>query len=121
MQVVEKGELAPGCCVLTGDIDGPFLDTGFVVNQETVGLFPRAYLHVPLVKQMGVAVGMVTREELNESNRRIHELEDELASAERELSEQQAFIDAIHTIEKKGEYKAKKKPGRKPQPKEAVA
>jgi hypothetical protein len=57
VEVVQKGELAPGCCVLTGDIDGPFLDTGFVVNQETVGLFPRAYLHVPLVKQMGAAVG----------------------------------------------------------------
>jgi hypothetical protein len=28
--------------------------------------------------------------------------------------ETQAFVDAIHVIEKKGEYKAKKKPGRKP-------
>jgi hypothetical protein len=114
VQVVQKGELAPGCCVLTGDIDGPFLDTGFVVNQETVGLFPRAYLHVPLVKQMGAAVGMVTHEELNRQNERIKELEDELESANRELMETQAFVDAIHVIEKKGEYKAKKKPGRKP-------
>jgi translation elongation factor EF-Tu-like GTPase len=120
VQVVQKGELAPGCCVLTGDIDGPFLDTGFVVNQETVGLFPRAYLHVPLVKQMGVAVGMVTHEELNKSNERIRELQDELEQARRDLMEAEAFEAAIHTIEKKGDYKARKKPGRKPQPKEVV-
>lgn len=114
MEVVQKAELQPGMCILTADIDGPFLDTGFVVNAELVGIAPRGYLHVPLVRQMGAAVGMVTHEELNKSNERIAELEDELASANRDLMEAEAFANAIHTIEKKGGYKAKQKPGRKP-------
>ena len=113
MHIVQKGELAPGCCILTGDIDGPFLDTGFAYNAETMGVIARAYLHLPLVKQMGRAAGMVASEEMEAAQAEISRLTEEIGSLERELAEQQAELGAIRTLEKRA-YVRKRRPGRPP-------
>lgn len=60
MEIVEKGVNNPGYCIFTKDLDGPYLDTGFWINE----IDPYAYIHVPFVETMGRAVGMVPKHEV---------------------------------------------------------
>lgn len=71
MQIVKKATLFPAKCLLTGDLDGPFLDTGLYSEGN------RVYLHVPMAQQIGKAVGMTPA-----ADDRITELEAQVAELE---------------------------------------
>ncbi len=68
-KVVTKAVQPPGKCLLTGDIDGPFVDTGTWTGVTDAHM----YFHVPAVEALGRTVGMVPREQVEELRRRLDE------------------------------------------------
>lgn len=73
---VERAKLPPGKCVITGDIDGPFIDCG--IKYENRGFWTRMYLHTPWVEQVARdLLGMLPRSEKVRLEARIAELESE--------------------------------------------
>ena len=61
MRIVTRAEHHPAKCAVTGDIDGPFIDTEAWLPEAD----PRIYLHVPLVEQMARdLLGMVPEEDV---------------------------------------------------------
>lgn len=78
MKIVQKdsGLQAPGWCVFTHDIDGPFLDTERWINEVD----PRGYVQVSFVEEMGRAVGMISRSEVEAIQEQLSEAQAELAS-----------------------------------------
>lgn len=88
--VVDKALNAPGKCLVTGDFDGPFIDTGCWASVDD----PYVYLHVPLVEYYGrELLGMV-------SKARVEELEAELASLEAEFEKLRRVLNATEDLEK---------------------
>lgn len=82
--IVDKALIAPAKCAVTGDMDGPFIDTGSWVRHHD----PYVYLHVPLVEYYArELLGMVSRDKLEE-------LEAQLSSYQAEVEELQRFVDA---------------------------
>jgi hypothetical protein len=84
MRVVDKSEAkqAPGLCIFTGDIDGPFLDTDTWINYVDA----YGYIHVPKVEEMGRAVGMVPRAEVEHLKKQLSEYGLKLEKLERQLA-----------------------------------
>ena len=70
-KIVERAEMPPAKCAVTGDIDGPFIDTGaWCPNVD-----PYIYLHVPYVEQLAREVlGMVSQDEVEELRKKVAEL-----------------------------------------------
>lgn len=61
--IVDKALRSPGKCILSGDTDGPFIDTGIQSDSIT----PYVYLHVPVVEYIArEKLGMLTRAEVVE-------------------------------------------------------
>lgn len=71
-KIVEKANMPPAKCAVTGDIDGPFIDTGaWCANVD-----PYIYLHVPYVEQLARdLLGMVPKSEIEELRAKVEELE----------------------------------------------
>lgn len=89
MRIVEKAELPPAKCAITGDIDGPFVDTESWLPEVD----PRIYLHVPVVKQIARdLLGMVPEEDVQDLRDAVSHLSDMCE----ELQEQ---VKAYETIE----------------------
>lgn len=62
-QVVQRAAFPPGKCIVTHDIDGPFLDCG--IKYEVAGYWNRMYLHLPWIEEQARKhLGMVPRAEL---------------------------------------------------------
>ena len=79
--VVQRAQLPPGKCIVTHDIDGPFLDCG--IEYEVAGYFNRLYLHLPWIEEMGRKhLGMVPASALEDKDTEIEELKDELLALE---------------------------------------
>lgn len=76
MKIVTKdsGLNAPGYCVFTKDVDGPFLDTKRWLND----IDPYGYVQVDYVKEMGRAVGMVDPGDVAALKQRVSEMALEL-------------------------------------------
>lgn len=75
MEIVERGTIGPFAgCILTRDVDGPFLDTKRWVDLEY------GYIHVPFVEEMGRAVGMVPAAEVASLQERLEAVADECAA-----------------------------------------
>lgn len=91
-QVRDSGVIAvPGTCILTGDGEGPFLDTGVFINAKEVGgVDPYALISVQKVKDMARAVGMVEADE-----DRIAELEEKVAELEPKAIAWDAVTEAV--------------------------
>ena len=61
--VVQRAAFPPGKCLVTHDIDGPFLDCG--IKYEVAGYWNRMYLHLPWIEEQARKhLGMVPRSEL---------------------------------------------------------
>lgn len=89
MRIVEKAELPPAKCAITGDIDGPFVDTESWLPEVD----PRIYLHVPVVKQIARdLLGMVPEEDVQDLRDAVDHLSDLLEERNKEL-------EAYRTIE----------------------
>lgn len=90
MKIVDKATQAPAKCALTGDIDGPFIDTGCWLPEVD----PYIYLHVPIVEQMARdLLGMVPEKE-------VAELEEAVEHLTEVVKEQRQELDAFKTVKK---------------------
>lgn len=84
MEIVENAVKPPGKCIVTGDIDGPFIDTGCYAGE----IDPYVYLHVPYVEQAArELLGMVSKEE-------VEKLKADLAEMAAKIGPLQEFVDA---------------------------
>ncbi len=97
MRIVDRAEMPPAQCAITGDIDGPFIDTGsWAVHDIPTPdgwQLPRVYLHVPVVKQMARdLLGMVPEEDVQALREAVDHLSDLLEERNKEL-------EAYRTIE----------------------
>lgn len=85
--VVERATHKPGKCVVTGDIDGPFLDCG--LEYENRGYWHHLYLHLPWIEEMGRKhCGMVSATDYQA-------LKDELKAKDEELEVLQIAFEAL--------------------------
>lgn len=98
MRIIDKkanpGEVLnfPGVCVFTRDSEGPFLDTGTYLNaRELDGVDPYAYIHVQKVVDMGRAVGMVPKED-------VERLQEQVEAYAAKVDELRELLDAYTTI-----------------------
>jgi hypothetical protein len=116
--LVQQAESPPFGDLLTGGIDGPFVDCGLLAHQFP-GLDPvRCYLAETTAFQIGQSIGMVSREEHEKQGEalacaraRIDELEQELREADKLTEGTVAFMKAGYLPRKQtGRPKAKKEP-----------
>lgn len=95
MKIVEKATMPPAKCAVTGDIDGPFIDTGgYCPNVD-----PYIYLHVPVVEQMArELLGMVPAAEVDELKAKVEELTKKvevLGKAEAAIKDLEELADGV--------------------------
>ena len=95
MKIVEKATMPPAKCALTGDIDGPFIDTGtYCANID-----PYIYLHVPIVEQMArELLGMVPAAEVEDLKAKVKELTKKvevLGKADAAIKELEELADGV--------------------------
>lgn len=109
MVIVQRPEVAPGHCILSLKSEDPegFIDT--LLTPAVVD--PRVYASVSVVKEWARKLGMVDGDDLVALERRVEDLEAQLAEADSELN-------AIHILKARG-YTPAKKPGRPPSQKAA--
>lgn len=89
MRIVTRAEQPPAKCAITGDIDGPFIDTGCWLPEAD----PYIYLHVPVVEQMARdLLGMVPEEEVTALRDAVEHLSDI-------VEEQHKKLEAYETLE----------------------
>jgi hypothetical protein len=82
-KVVDQALQPPAKCLVTGDTDGPFIDTGTWARQHD----PYIYLHVPLIEYYArELLGMVSAE-------KVADLEERLAENYQRLTKLQRFVD----------------------------
>lgn len=75
MQIVDHAPLAPGACYVTGRNDGPFLDTGLMIQDLTD--YGQVYLAVSFLSDAIDVVGGLGPEAAEVLRARIRELEEE--------------------------------------------
>lgn len=85
----EANERGLGDCILTGDIDGPFLDTGYLIQE----IDPYVTIHVPVVEAMGREVGMVTAKEHDDLKAEISNLQSLVAEYGEKVDELHRALD----------------------------
>jgi hypothetical protein len=74
-RLVEHASQPPGKCIVTGDIDGPFIDTGRdMVDPLNPNMVFRVYLHAPYVEQLARILGMVQGEDQIELEEQLESL-----------------------------------------------
>lgn len=102
MDIVARPEIAPGHCMATLTSEDPkgFLDT--LLTPAVVD--PRVYLSVSWLEECARKLGFVEGEVCERLERRVADLEAQLAEVDREL-------DAIHVLKARG-YTPARKPGR---------
>lgn len=89
-KVVDQALIAPAKCAVSGDMDGPFIDTGVWVRHHD----PYLYIHVPVVEYWArELLDMVPRP-------RVEELEAQLASYAEKVTDLQEFVDAKDKLTK---------------------
>lgn len=92
MEVVQTATNFPSRCIFTGDTEGPFLDTQTWLNARQLdGVDPYAWISVAKVVDMGRAVGMVPRED-------VERLEEQLQAHGEKVRELEKLLDAYTTI-----------------------
>ena len=76
MHVVDYPEFFPGACLITGNSDGPLVDT-----ERQLATGERVYMHESIVREMAAALGYVPDSQLakavNERDAAIEQLEQE--------------------------------------------
>lgn len=93
--VVQRAGFRPGKCIVTGDIDGPFLDCG--IKYEKDGYWNRLYLHLPWVEQVARDhCGMVPRSEVTDLQNRVEAAERKLEAL---VTDSKALAEAERVIE----------------------
>jgi hypothetical protein len=96
-QIVDKALLPPGKCIATGDIDGPFIDTGTWAN--VVGQ-TRIVLHAPAVEFWAQELlEMVPKAEVEALREQVESYAEKIAQLERFVEAHVAFAAAVEGME----------------------
>ena len=66
-EIVETASLRPGKCVISGETQGPFLDTG-----ETVPRYGRIYISPKWLKQHLTTLGYLDKKDADRRRVRLH-------------------------------------------------
>lgn len=90
----EANALGRGECKLSRDIDGPFLDTGFWINE----IDPYLVIHVPVVEAMGRACGMKSAEEYAALEAKVEDLKAQVAEYGEQAAEFEKALDGIAAL-----------------------
>ena len=94
--LIERATEPPGNCIITGDIDGPFIDTGRdIIDPSNYELKYRVYIHAPYV-EFNLArdlLGMVSKDD-------VKALEDERDDLQEQLDALQMAFDALTNAKK---------------------
>lgn len=80
--IIERARQAPNKCLVSADIDGPFVDLGCWVPDTPIGSTPYAYLHVSVAEKVGRSVGMVSGDEVAALKRQLAEYGERVEKAE---------------------------------------
>ena len=105
LRIVEKAEMVPGRCAVSGSPDGPFFDSGVDIQR-----YGRVYVSCAATRAMGTDLGMADAGNIVTLTQRVVELEAEVVELD-------AFKEAVDTVFKKLDRtppKARRKPGPKP-------
>jgi hypothetical protein len=102
MNVVARPEMAPGFCLLSLKDEDPEGFVDFAISPAVVD--PRVYASVGFLKECGRKLGQVDGSVVEGLERRIADLEAQLAEADRELN-------AVYVL-KNGRFNPASKPGR---------
>ena len=78
-EILDRAPNFPARCLVSGDIDGPFIDLG----GSAPYIEPYMYIHVSVGEQIGRALDMVPRAEVDELLTRVAELEHKYAALDR--------------------------------------
>lgn len=96
MKIVENAAKPPGKCIVTGDIDGPFIDTGTYAGE----IDPYIYLHAPYVEQLArELLGMVPASD-------VEKLQADLVEMAAKIEPLQRFVDAHAALDAAAEQVA---------------
>lgn len=103
------------CCVIPGR--GKAMEPrGFFECGDLVGIDPRVYVSWAGAEVLAEKIGWVSGETYEQAKEAIADLEGRVEELEAQLSEQDAVIDAIDTIES-ADFRARRKPGKRAKPK----
>jgi len=95
-QIVDKALLPPGKCIATGDIDGPFIDTGCWAN--VLGQ-TRVVLHAPAVEYWArELLEMVPKAEVEALREQVDSYAEKIAQLERFVEAHQDFAQAVEEM-----------------------
>lgn len=84
--------MPPANCVVSGDIDGPFIDTGVRCDQVA----PYIYLHVPVVEFYArELLEMVPKAEVEAMRKQLEDYSERIAQLERFVEAHQVFANAV--------------------------
>jgi hypothetical protein len=86
--IVDQAHFAPGQCLFSQDLEGPFIDTGLVAPW----IRPYGYLSVRYVK--GLAEDLLDMVPRSEIENEVEALEDRLAAYGQRIEQLEAFVDA---------------------------
>jgi hypothetical protein len=124
MRFVEKAVIRPARCAVFphlpngGNHPDGFLDTGSEMPPS--GFDQHVYVSVVAVREMATKIGWHSPETVSGIENELEFLKHKCAQLEDEVAELNKDFDAIEQLQSKG-YTARKKTGRKPQPKEPLA
>jgi hypothetical protein len=101
-------------CIVSGFTDGPFLDFGVRARAAN----PNVGINLSVLEEAAkFGLGMFSAEQYTELEQENARLKAELQEKEQEVESARAFLKAIDTLES-ADFRARKRPGRKPQVKE---
>lgn len=96
-RLVDKALNAPGKCLVTGDFDGPFIDTGCWASVDD----PYVYLHVPLIEYYGrELLGMVSQEKVEELKTQVAEQAEEIDKLRQFVAATEGLVEATQELER---------------------
>lgn len=88
--------MPPAKCAVSGDIDGPFIDTGVRCDQVA----PYIYLHVPVVEWYArELLEMVPRAEVEAMREQLASYAEKIANLERFVEAHQVFANAVEEMQ----------------------
>lgn len=108
--IVQNATMGQAYCVISGTIDGPFIDTGTVCRTVE----PYGYINVAVFKDIATkTLHMVDEETHSDVRGQVAELRARVRELEGELEGAAQVVAAIDAIESAG-FRARKKKGPKP-------
>lgn len=95
-KVVQHAPMAPAKCAVSGDIDGPFIDTGVWVRHHD----PYLYLHVPVVEYWArELLEMVPKADVDAIREQFEAQTERIKELERFVEAHQVFAEAAEELQ----------------------